>query len=384
MNVLIVGGTGVISTAVVNEAVKRDIQVTCINRGNNHGVLPNPNVETLHFDIRDRKLARCMLENRYFDVIVDFICFTAEHVRNSLDLFCDKCKQYVFISTDSVYSLQKSGYYNENTPQPNPEWAYSYRKSECENIVKDFCKKNNINYTIVRPSITYGNTRIPYGFMPGYGYHYTLIKRIENDKPIVYWNDGKNVQTVIRVEDFAVGMVGLWGNPKAINEDFGICGELVSWSDILDAIEKCIGKKAIRINVPVEEIVTKLPSRRGEFLIDRAEDHIVDNSKLKAVVPDFKISLPIEAGIKKTLDYYVKNNNVLGIDYEYDGQADMLLRKHYIGKLHLVKYDSSINLYTKLQYYKGYYADNKIMTKSLWLVELPIRVMRMFSRVLHK
>ena len=93
MNVLIVGGTGVISTAVVNEAVNQGINVTCINRGNNHGMPSNPNVKTLHFDVRNRKLADQNLTGKYFDVVVDFICFNADHVRYSLDLFYDKCHQ---------------------------------------------------------------------------------------------------------------------------------------------------------------------------------------------------------------------------------------------------------------------------------------------------
>jgi len=243
MKVLIVGGTGVISSAVVNEAVKQGIDVTCINRGNNHGVTPNPQVTTMHFDVRNRNVADEFLSGKHYDVVVDFICFKADQIKYSLDLFKDKCSQYIFISTDSVYKLQKDGYYDETTPQSNPEWAYSFQKAECENIVRDFCGKNHINYTIVRPSITYGNTRIPYGFMPAYGYHYSIVERIKAGKPVVCWNDGQNKQTIMRVEDFAVGMVGLWGNEKAYNEAFGICGEVVTWDEVLKAIEEAIGVK---------------------------------------------------------------------------------------------------------------------------------------------
>ncbi len=350
MKALIVGGTGVISTAVVNEAVKQGIDVTCINRGYNHGVAPNPNVKTLHFDVRDRKIADKLLAGKVYDVVVDFICFNAQHIRYSLDLFHDKCKQYVFISTDSVYKLQKDGHYDELTPRPNPEWAYSYQKAECEEIVRSFCSSHNLIYTIVRPSVTYGNTRIPYGFMPGYGYHYTLIERIKAGKPVVCWNDGKNVQTIMRIEDFALGMVGLWGNEKAYNEDFGICGESVTWSEVLDAIEETIGVKAIRINVPVETIIKKLPYRRGEFLVDRAEDHYVSNQKLKNNVPSFSLKYPLKKGIEQTIRYYEENNRVLGIDYTYDGQCDMLIRTVSPSKLSFIPYDEKAS---RLEYFFG-------------------------------
>ncbi|MCQ2246600.1 MAG: NAD-dependent epimerase/dehydratase family protein [Bacteroidaceae bacterium] len=326
MKVLIVGGTGVISTAVVNEAVAQGVDLTCINRGNNHGNKLNPNVKVMHFDVRNRKVADDKLAGMFYDVVVDFICFNANQVRYSLELFQDKCKQYVFISTDSVYKLQKDGHYDETTPQSNPEWNYSYEKAECEDIVRTFCKEHNLIYTIVRPSITYGNTRIPYGFMPPYGYHYTLIERIKAGKPIVTWNKGKNYQTVMRVEDFATGMVGLWGNPKAYNNDYGICGDAVTWSEILDAIETKVGIKVKRVDVPVETIIKELPWRKGEFLVDRAEDHIVSNRKLREDVPLFAIKFDINKGVATTIDYYQENNMLLGIDYQFDGQMDRVLR----------------------------------------------------------
>lgn len=335
MDVLIVGGTGVISTAVVNEAVNQGINVTCINRGTNHGVAPNPNVTTMHFDVRNRDVADDNLKGKYFDVVVDFICYNAEQVKYSLDLFHDKCHQYVFISTDSVYKLQKDGYYDEATPQSNPEWRYSYEKAECEAIVREYCRTNSLVYTIVRPSITYGDTRIPYGFMPKYGYHGTMIERIKAGKPVPIWNDGRNYQTVMRIEDFATGMVGLWGNVAANNNDFGICGEVVTWNQILDAMEKAIGVKIVRFDVPLDDIFRVFPERKGEFLIDRAEDHRVDNRKLKATVPSFAIKYDLNVGIKHSVDYYISHDNLLGIDYNFDSKLDYLLKIASKGKMKL-------------------------------------------------
>lgn len=324
MDVLIVGGTGVISTAVVNEAVKQGINVTCINRGNNHGIAPNPNITTMHFDVRNSDIANANLKGKFYDVVVDFICFNAEHVKYSLDLFHDKCHQYVFISTDSVYKLQKDGHYDETIPQSNSEWNYSYQKSECEDIVRSYCKQHQLNYTIVRPSITYGNTRIPYGLMPANGYHYTIIDRIKAGKPIITWNKAENWQTVMRVEDFAIAMVGLWGKEEAYNNDFGICGEAVKWGDILDTIDAVIGCQSNRVETSVDTISMVFPERKGEFLIDRASDHIVSNLKLKRVLPSFKTTVSLHEGIKRTIDYYRMNNKVLGVDYKFDGQLDRI------------------------------------------------------------
>ena len=378
MNVLIVGGTGVISTAVVNEAVKQGIDVTCINRGNDHGVKPNPNVKTLHFDVRNRKVADEKLNGLHYDVVVDFICFNADQVKYSLDLFHDKCTQYVFISTDSVYKLQKDGHYDETTPQSNPEWSYSYQKAECEKIVREYCKEQELIYTIVRPSITYGNTRIPYGLMPQYGFHGTIIERIKAGKPIPIWNAGKNYQTVMRVEDFATGMIGLWGNIMAYNQDFGICGEIVTWGQILDAIEKAIGVEVKRQEVSLEDIFKVFPERRGEFLIDRAENHMVDNSKLKSVVPLFKIKYDINHGVNKTVEYYSKNNNILGFDYRFDSKLDRLVEIATRGEVKplFINYGACY-FKNRFDYFIGPY-------ENYWFIKIIYVALRLPSRVFNK
>lgn len=364
MKILIVGGTGVISTAVVNEAVARGMDVTCINRGNNYGNKQNPNAKFIHFDIRNKEVAEKKLSGHKYDVVLDFICYNVIQVQYSLDLFHDKCSQYVFISTDSVYKLQKDGHYSENTPQSNIEWEYSYQKAECEDLVRSYCKKHNVIFTIVRPSITYGDTRIPYGLMPPYGYHYTLIERMKKGKPIITWNSGQNYQTVMRVEDFAAGLVGLWGNPQAYNNDFGICGEAVTWNQILEAIEEKVGIKAIRVDLPVTQIIKELPSKRGEFVIDRAEDHIVSNSKLKKAVPSFEIKYDLKKGIAKTIDYYQSDNKrVLGIDYKFDGQMDRLLHCLPLKtKTGFINYESKKYVLHYWQYLLGRY-ENKLFVK---------------------
>ena len=380
MKALIVGGTGVISTAVVDEAVRQGVQITCINRGNNHGQTSNPDIETLHFDVRNREKAEKMLKGRSFDVIVDFVCFNANHARYSLDLFHDKCTQYVFISTDSVYKLQTDGRYSENCEQSNSEWDYSCQKAECEKIVIEYCKKVGLTYTIVRPSITYGNTRIPYGFMPSYGYHYTLIERILHDKPIITWNGGENVQTVMRVEDFASGMVGLWGNEKAFNEDFGICGEPVTWSEILNTIEDCVGKQVLRVDVPVSTIIHYFPSRKGEFIVDRATDHYVSNEKLKRAVPTFKLQYPLCKGVAETIRYYQEHNFIKGFDMEYDGQCDCLLNAVGINNAKFINYQKSSLLFNWMNYNKGMHPGNKFWEILTRIYMLPQRVLKKLAR----
>ena len=76
--------------------------------------------------------------------------------------------------------------------------------------------KTGFPYTIVRPSHTYDKTKIP--AVGGY----TVLHRMLRGLPVVLHGDGTSIWTLTYNKDFAVGLVGLFGNSKAINEALGI------------------------------------------------------------------------------------------------------------------------------------------------------------------
>lgn len=61
MNVLIIGGTRVLSSAVTNEALRQGFKVTMINRGSRSNLIPD-NVEFLKSDKNDLKKFGICLE----------------------------------------------------------------------------------------------------------------------------------------------------------------------------------------------------------------------------------------------------------------------------------------------------------------------------------
>jgi len=170
MNILIVGGTGVISYAVVCEALKQGIKVTCINRGLSKSQELPQEVERLTADYRDKNKIKELLQGRIFDAVIDVLCYKKEDIQYSLSLFKGVCKQYIFFSSCAVYNKGNGDYEcTEESELINPVWEYSINKVECERELIRIATAENIVYTIVRPAVTYGNTRIPYGIMPPYG-----------------------------------------------------------------------------------------------------------------------------------------------------------------------------------------------------------------------
>lgn len=335
MDILIIGGTGILSTSVVNECVEKQHCVTMLNRGHRKAFI-NPTVELIKCDINKPEQVKELLKGRRFDTVVDFICYTEEQVVKSVSLFGKLAKQYVFISSAQVYNTSIDTVLDEDSEMPQPLWNYSTNKYKAEQKVKEMCSHIGVSYTIVRPGVNYDNRRIPYGIYPPMGQHWTICNRIIHDKPIITWNNGENRLNLTRTEDFACGLVGLLGNSLAYNEAFNVVGDYVySWKEVLDAIGRYLGRPIKTIDIPVDFYVNELDEVDKQALRGgRSNNLVCSNAKLRNVFPDFQSKYDLDSGIKKTLDYYKNNNYLDGYSYRYDAETDRIINKYLksIGK----------------------------------------------------
>lgn len=378
---LIVGGTGVISYAVVLESLKKGFSVTCINRGiTNTQQLPKE-VNVINCDYKKKDEIETLLNGKYFDAIIDVLCSSPSDIDYSVDLFIDKCKQYIFFSSCAVYNKGNGDYEcNEDSMKINPVWSYSVNKWKCEERLVELADRLFFNYTIIRPAVTYGNTRIPYGITPIYGYHGTLIHRILKGKPIITWDCGKAYSTITRVEDFAIGLVGLIGNPKSYNQSYNVVGdERYMWIEVLDTIGKILNVQPIYFNLTKEEYASELPNRKGEILGGRGVSQLLDNTKLKQIVPEMKTNISLEEGLRMTIDYYMKNDYLKGIDWVFDADTDRIIfnfcKKKGIStegmKLGFIDYLGNATMADRCTYWIENHKDNlaiKVLKKIIMLL----------------
>jgi len=210
LRVLFIGGTGVISAAAAQRAVAVGHRLTILNRGS-ETLRPAPEgTEVLKADIRDTASVRAALGNRMFDVVVDFVAFTADHVALDIDLFTGRTGQYVFISSASAYQKPPARLpILESTPLRNPFWKYSRDKIACEDLLVKTYRQDGFPVTIIRPSHTYDRTSIA---LTG---GWTDIARLRAGKPVVVHGDGTSLWTLTHSSDFAKALVGLFGLPQA-------------------------------------------------------------------------------------------------------------------------------------------------------------------------
>ena len=316
--------------------------------------------------------------DRKFDAVIDFLCYTDAQTERSVKLYSRYTKQYFYISSCAVYDTASHNgkMADEETKKVNPVWKYSVDKWASELKLKELLKDTDVNYTIIRPCVTYGDTRIPYGIMPPYGYHWTLCARILAGKPVIIWNGGNNRCNMTRVEDFAVGVVGLIGNPKAYNEAFNICGdETPTYNEVLHAVGEILRKDVIKVDVSPEFYAKECPGKSGEILGGRAVDTINSNQKIKSIVPQFQQTISLKAGITRTIEAYKNGNYQKGIDWNFDANSDRIIRKWCrnnsvsVSDYHLGfnDYLGNASMGDCFKYWKAAHKDN-LAIRSLWKI----------------
>jgi nucleoside-diphosphate-sugar epimerase len=139
MKILVIGGTGLLSSPVVELAMKKGMEVFMTNRGVSG--IAQEGICLLRADIRDRKTVLSLVKDLYFDAILDFISYNEAHLENSLSLFSDKTKQFIFISSYAVYNTLMHNCCDENSPTwletgGDRYWRYGLNKCKCEVLLK--------------------------------------------------------------------------------------------------------------------------------------------------------------------------------------------------------------------------------------------------------
>lgn len=320
MKVLFIGGTGIISSACTELAVAQGLDLTLLNRGQSTRPIP-PGVKILQGDIRERTAVAEVLAEHDFDVVVNWVAFTPEHIETDLALFNGRVGQYIFISSASAYHKPpRSLPITESTPLYNPYWAYSRNKIACEERLMKAYREDGFPMTVVRPSHTYDRTLLP---MHG---GYTEIARIRRGAPVVVHGDGTSLWVMTHHRDFARGFMGLLGHPAALGDTFHITSdEVLTWNELYRLVGAAAGAEPQMVHVPSDFITAYAPDLGEGLLGDKMHSVIFDNSKIKKIVPTFRATIPFHEGIKEVIAYYDADPARQVIDEAYEQSIERIL-----------------------------------------------------------
>lgn len=331
MKVLFIGGTGNISAASSRLALDKGYELYLLNRGN----IDRPdlkNAKSIRCDINKPEEVQKALKGMEFDVVVNFIAFKPEEVLRDIELFSGRCKQYIFISSASVYQRPLSHpIITESTPLANPYWDYSRDKIACEEELNKAYRESGFPITIVRPSHTY-ETVIPVSI--GSWTDFTIIDRMRKGKKIIIHGDGSSLWTITHSEDFAIGFVGLLGHQQAIGQSFHITSdEILNWNQIYEAVAEAAGVELKAVHIASDFICREAEKMgqgwmRGNLLGDKATSAIFDNSKIKTFVPDFKARIPFRQGFKRTIEWFDADKSRRIINEENNELLDRVIAEY--------------------------------------------------------
>ncbi|HVW20224.1 MAG TPA: SDR family oxidoreductase [Opitutaceae bacterium] len=330
MKILFIGGSGVISRAVTQQTIAAGHELWLLNRGQHR---PVEGARALRADIADPAGMRAALQGHQWDVVVDWIAFAPADVRRDLELFRASTRQFVFISSASIYQKPPAHHViTEETPRVNPHWDYSRNKIACEDELMAAHRAFGFPVTIVRPSLTYGEDQVPLA-LNSWKQSWTLIERMRRGAPVIIPGDGTSLWTITHNTDFAPGLIGLFGHPAAVGQAVHITSdEVLTWNQIFRQTAEAAGAEAARfVHVASDFIIACVPETEGSLLGDKSVSAVFDNSKIKRLVPGFRARTTFAEGIRRTIAWFDAHPEQKVVDAETNRRWDKLAAAYEAG-----------------------------------------------------
>ena len=323
---LFIGGTGTISNAVSKRCLEKGWELYLLNRGNH----PLPEgAKSLCVDVNDEEKVRYLLEDMHFDVVADFIIFTVEQLERDIRLFSGRTDQYLFISSASAYQKPPvNPLITESTPLCNPYWEYSRNKAACEDRLMKEYRENGFPFTVVRPSHTYSERKVP---VPLHGNHgsFQVVERIRQGKKVIVPGDGTSLWTLTHSNDFAKGFCGLMGNPHAIGNAYHITSdERMTWDQIVRTTAQALGVEARIVHIPTDVLGRLNHEWVGSMMGDKSNSVWFDNTKIKREAPEFVCTTRFDEGVREALHTIYADTSLQKLDPAFDHWCDRVIAQY--------------------------------------------------------
>ena len=335
MKILMIGGTGTISSAITRQLAEQGHELWLLNRGTRKDEVP-ASVRQVIVDIDDTDRVLKLLGDERFDSVCEFIGFLPSQVERDIRLFGQRTRQYVYISSASAYNKPAASHViTEGTSLANPHWEYSRNKIACEELLMKEYREHGFPVTIVRPSHTYCERGVPVS-VHGLKGSWQVLKRMMEDRPVIVHGDGSSLWTLTWNEDFARGFIGLLGNPKAIGEAFQIMSdEQLTWNQIYECVARALHVTPHLYHVSSDFLAAVAPQAwdfEGNLLGDKAVTVCFDCTKLKRAVPGFQATTRFDEGVRRCVAYLMAHPELQTEDSEFDAWCDRVIEAQEAAK----------------------------------------------------
>lgn len=328
MNILLIGGSGTVGSALTTLLISRENEVFLIDRN-----YSGKRISGVHHIIMDyyqssiESIQELIVKNK-ITVVINFIIFKKEHVINDFLIFNNIIEHYFFISTTMVYDRSiLAPAYSENCKLGNPYSEYARNKIECENQFRIFATNYNFPCTIIRPTDTYDERTLPFPIQGSQGIWQNIL-RIINRKPHIIHDDGNNLWTLTSNFDFACGLYALLSNINTIGETIQITSsDVLSWNEIFDCIASALNVPLIPYYIPSATLALHGAKYDLEdtLLGDAGNMSIFDNSKLISYYPEYKTTKRFKIEVTDIIQNLLSNSMFHKTDPEFDHWCDYMV-----------------------------------------------------------
>ncbi|MCC6695981.1 MAG: NAD-dependent epimerase/dehydratase family protein [Candidatus Hydrogenedentes bacterium] len=301
MRVLVLGGTGLISTAIVERLLHTGHDVVLFNRGRTPARFAG-NVTRIQGDRQDFGDFQHKVTTSDYDAVIDMITFDPRTAAHAVEVFQGRVSQYLFCSTVCVYGGPLTTIPAHEDEPLRPVSDYGRGKRDAEQVFMTAWEQSEFPVTIFRPSHCYG---------PGaplldiWGYNASLVSRIREGRPILIPGDGRGLWQPGFVGDMAKGFVGAVGCAASLGMAYNIVGdEIMDWRTFHERMARAIGCEANLVCMTTSQLLAGAPDGAGSMLEVNFQYHAAyTNERLKADVPDFSGLLPWEDGVRRTVEW---------------------------------------------------------------------------------
>ena len=312
MNVLLIGGTGQISSGIVKSLKKRGAQITAFNRGKTDDRMGD-GVERVHGDRNEAGAFAKALGTRTFDVVIDMICFNPTQAAAGIEAFAGKTGHFIFTSTVCSYGNTQTELPTHEGITQRPHSTYGKDKLTCEQMFLKAHAEKKFAVTILRPSHTFGPGG---GIINNLGWSPTFVDRLRKGKPIIVSGDGHGLWQSAFADDVGVGFAYACGRSKCFGEAYNIVGDpVVTWDQYTQNTAAALGAPAAKIvHIPTDLLLALAPKRYSPLAEIFQYHGVYSNEKIYRDIPEYKPRTPYADAVRATVAWMEKNDRVANSD----------------------------------------------------------------------
>jgi UDP-glucuronate 4-epimerase len=313
MNVLVTGGAGFIGSKVSDRLLERGDGVICIDsfddfydprikRRNIRGAGSHSRFVLEEGDIRDKEFLEDLAGKHSIDAVIHTaaragvrpsiqnpLLYEDVNIKGTMNLLelarSIQPKNFVFLSSSSVYGVNKKVPFSEEDPVDHPISPYAATKKACELICHTYHHLYGLNITCVRPFTVYGPRQRPEMAI------HKFTRMIDRGEAIPMFGDGTSKRDYTYVDDLVDGILLALDRPLGyavinLGEE-----EIITLRDLITLIEKTLGKEAK---------IERHPDQPGDVPITFA-----DNTRARELL-GYRPQVKVEEGVGRFIQWYLE------------------------------------------------------------------------------